>query len=939
MTPERWATVDQLFSRCVALSEPERRALLDRECGEDPELRDLVQAMLRADATGEDALQQLVSASVAQLDGEPSEPWQGRLLGPYRIERQLGAGGMGTVFLARRADAEYERWVAIKVLSNAFASAEERRRFVSERQILANLSHPGIAQLLDGGTTAEGSPFLVMEYIDGVPIDEYCITQRLPLNARLQFFVRVCDAVQYAHQHLVIHRDIKPGNILVTADGTPKLLDFGIAKLLDASAMPRSVAVTAAGARLLTPQHASPEQLRGEVVTTASDVYSLGVLLYRLLTDRLPYRTRDGSAGEIERAVLDTPPDRLSAAASASSAAQGPRWLRLRSRPTVSAELENIVLKALRKEPSRRYTTAREFALDVECYLAHRPVAARPDSVGYRLLKFGERHTVGVGLTALAIAAFVASVGFHTSRLAQERDVERRERASADRVAQFMVDIFHVADPQSGESKVTARELLDRGYQAIDQELKGEPLLAAKLALAMGRAYGGLAMFDRAGELERQALALRRAHLAAQDPEVAEALHYLGSTLADRGDYVAARTNLEEALGIEERALGPDAVAVGDTLTRLAFVDLRQSRYPAMRAALDRSLAIHLKAAGPDDRRTADVYALLGAYHWVVGEYPAARDAVGRALAIEEGAAAPNSLRIAGFVHTLGLLAWQTGDYSRAMDLYGRELAVREAQLGPEHPSVALPLYGLGVTSANLGMYRDSLAYFRRAAALQEKTLGPDSHYLAMTLGGYGFTLLDVGDLPAARQALARSLAIFQASFGPQHPDLRAPLVGLAKVAAAEHHFEEARALLERALAIVEAKFPPEHPDVLRTRVSLGDVYRAQGDYARSLEYYEPSVLAFQRTLGLNHPYAVDALCGMSDALARLGQPARAAEYYAKAHANLAAQNYADRRAEVAECLRGDADLLRQLGQRVAADEATAQADRIRGYLREARAD
>jgi serine/threonine protein kinase/tetratricopeptide (TPR) repeat protein len=928
MTPERWQRIDRLFESCLALPEPARREMLARECDGDADLLGIVQGMLDADGATGDPLKDAVNACAAEVATEPGDHWQGRVLGAYRIERLLGTGGMGTVFLASRSDSEYERRVAIKVLSNAFASLDERRRLLSERQILANLAHSNIAQLLDGGTTTEGAPYLVMEYIEGVPIDEYCTTNGLTLKERLGLFLRVCDAVQYAHQNLVIHRDIKPGNILVTSDGTPKLLDFGIAKLIDTSAMPRTVAVTMAAVRLLTPRHASPEQIKGLPVTTASDVYSLGVLLFRLLTDRYPYAVQDESVSGMERAILETPPQRPSDVADA------------RLRREFHGDLDTVVLTALRKEPERRYPTVRELAHDINAYLTRRPISARPDSTGYRLRKFVERHTASVIATAATSAAIIALVTFYTLRLAEERDLQVRERATAERVSQFMVDIFKDANPESGgRTEITAHELLDRSSANISSELKGEPLVAASLLAAMGRAYGGLAMYDRSEEMMREAIALRQQHLGADDPLVAEARYQLGTVLAQQADYVGGRAELENALVIQRARLGRNALAVGETLMRLAFVDMRESKYPAMLAALKESLQIHLDSVGPDDPRTGGVYSLLGSYHWAVGENQQAHDAAAHALAIEERVAPPNNARLAGLIHNLGLIAWQMGEYPRAHELYRRELALREAQLGPEHPNVALALYGLGATSKEMGNYREALGFYRRAAAIQEKVYGPKSPYTAMTFGGIGFTLMEMQRFPAARESLTRALTAFEAHLGPMHPDLRSPLAGLAKSAIAEGHYDEARTLLERALVIVEAKFAPDHPDVLRTRISLAGVFRASGEYAKALEYFEPSLGALQRTLGLEHPYAADALCGIADTLAHLGELERAREHYRVARTNLAAQKYSHRRIAMAECLEGHAALLRKAGDSVQAVEPETKARQIRDWLRAARED
>jgi serine/threonine-protein kinase len=933
MTPERWQRIDDLFRRAAPLPASARAEFLAAECRDDEELQQTLTAMLTADASADDPLRAAVQDCAGQVLAAQTDAWHGRVLGAYRIERQLGAGGMGTVFLARRSDASYEGEVAIKILSNSFATPDERQRFLAERQILARLRHPGIAQLLDGGATEDGVPYIVMEHVEGQPIDEYCETAGLDLEDRLRLFLRVCDAVQHAHRNLVVHRDLKPANILVGPDRAPKLLDFGIAKPLDPSDCAMPAERTMAGARFLTPLHASPEQVQGLPVTTAADVYCLGALLYRLLTGTHPFAAYAERSGELERAILEVDPVRPSAALTAGAGGLSP-WEARRRRREIARDLDNIVLMAMRKQPEQRYATVSDLAQDIERFLAHRPVIARPHTRSYRLQKYLQRHAVGVAATAAVMLLVGGLVAFYTQRLAEERDLQASERVAAERVAQFMVDLFKVADPNTGESGVTARELLDRSHESLATGLDDQPLIAARLKAAMGRAYAGLAAFDRALPLHQEALALRRSELPPASLEIAESLHDLGNTHAERGDYEAARAELEEALAIREQRLGPEDLAVGETLARLAFVDLRQARFNDMRTALDRSLAIHLATVGSDDRRTGSVYALLGAYHWSQAHHAEAEQAFGEALAIEERSEAPNQARIAGYVHNLGLLAWQQGEYQGAMDLYGRELELRRSHFGLEHPSVALVYYGLGVTSKEMGRYAEALQHYLDAAELQARALGTDSHYLAMTLGGYGFTLLEIGDLPAARKALSRSLEIFEARFGATHPDLRAPLVGLSKVATAEGRHVEARARLERALAIVEARLPGDHPDVLRTRISLAGAYRMAGDYAAAIALYEPSVAALERTLGLDHPYAVDALCGLGDSLARTGELDRAEAYFQRARINLSAQKATDLRIAVAECLEGQAYVLRRLGDQQQAEAADVRAREIRAQLR-----
>ncbi|HXU46378.1 MAG TPA: serine/threonine-protein kinase, partial [Thermoanaerobaculia bacterium] len=394
MTPERWQRVQDLLEVAFERSEDERGAFLAESCGEDEALRSEVEAMLAL----ETELGDFIETPVFDLPGDSGlEP--GSRLGPYRIVSELGRGGMGAVYLAERADSEYEKKVAIKLLKRGLDTDELIRRFRGERQILARLDHPNIGRLLDGGTTGDGRPYLVMDYVVGRPIDAYCSERNLPLPERLRLFGQVCRAVHFAHQNLVVHRDLKPGNILVTADGSPKLLDFGIAKLIEDDAEPFA---TVAALKMMTTEFASPEQVRGEPVTTATDVYSLGALLYRLLVGRSPYRPVTEGRAALAEAVCEQTPIRPSLAAAEGPEADRDAGKRLRG------DLDNIVLRALQKDPARRYESAEQLASDVQRHLDGLPVLARPDSLGYRVGKFVNRHRMGVGLAAAALVAVLA---------------------------------------------------------------------------------------------------------------------------------------------------------------------------------------------------------------------------------------------------------------------------------------------------------------------------------------------------------------------------------------------------------------------------------------------------------------------------------------------------------------------------------------------------
>jgi serine/threonine-protein kinase len=864
-------------------------------------------------------LRNAIGSVAGEIADHAGDRWAGRMLGSYRIEGRIAAGGMGVVFLARRSDAQFERQVAIKLLNSPLASSDAHRRFRAERQILANLNHPHIAQLLDGGTTDEGVPYLVMEYIDGLPIDAYCNSHGLSVPERLRLFTQVCGAVQYAHQHLIVHRDLKPSNILVTKDGTPKLLDFGIAKLLEGTGGGTAANLTVADARLLTPRNASPEQVRGQPITTASDIYSLGVLLYELLTGRQPYEVSSLTPRDLERAICDAEPELPSSV-----------------KRQLKGDLDNIVLMAMRKEPERRYGTARQFADDIERCLEHRPVAARPDAWSYRTHKFLRRHAWGSAVTLGVVLLISALVWFYTAQLAGERDRLASARATAEEVSGFLVGLFESANPTLTDPDVSARQVLEEGARRIEQLRARQPLVASHLMISMARAYSGLGLYDRAHRLSSDALELRRKLLGPDHPDIAEAMHYLGIAEGDLRDYKRALATLTAALEIRERLYGPDALPVGETLYRIGFVHSRLGNYSAMGEVLKRALPIHERALGTDSPATAEVLLLLGSHYVLVGEHEAALGALKRALEIRERVFGHDDIRIASSVHALGRLEWQLGHFESALALYRRALAIKETHLGPLHPDVGVTLYGLATTSKEIGALSDSRSYYQRVIELQEAKLGPDDYYLAMSLSGYGFLLLELGELHGAKAALTRSLAIAEKTWGARHPDLRAPLAGLAKVEIEQGDFDSADGHLERALAIVESRFEPEHVDVLRTLSSIATMHRKQGEHVRARGEFEEVLARFERTIGTKHPFATEALFGMGETLKSAGDYERAQEFYLAALENHKGA-YSERRLAVAECLEGYADLLRRQGHGAEAAQFEARARAIRNYLRDQR--
>lgn len=565
--------VEELFDSALAVEAGRRAAFISEHCDGDEELCAEVESLFAAHEKGQQFFAAPAFDKAAKLLGnEPDESIAGRRIGAYEIICEIGHGGMGAVYLAARADDQYRQQVAIKLVKQGADNQFIVDRFLAERQILADLDHPNIARLLDGGTTEDCSPYLVMEYIEGKPIDDYCDERKLSTIERLKLFRAVCSAVQYAHQNLVIHRDIKPSNILVTGEGAPKLLDFGIAKILSPETTAQTLARTATAVRLMTPDYASPEQVRGETITTSSDVYSLGVLLYRLLTGHRPYHFKTPLPQEIERVICESEPEKPSTmitrteqitTAEGTSVTLTPEQVgNARSvqpeklRRVLSGDLDNIVLMTLRKEPARRYSSVEQFSDDIRRHLEGLPVIARKDTFGYRSGKFIKRHKVGVAAAALIVLTLVGGIvaTIWQARIARvQRDKARIEAAKAERVSKFLQDMLASPDPASKGPKVTVMEVLNDAAPRVESDLADQPEVMATVQRTIGTTYGVLGDYDAAEPHIRSALELNTRLYGEEHIETAKSIQLMAALYHVKGDFAQAEPLYKKAIDIRRR--------------------------------------------------------------------------------------------------------------------------------------------------------------------------------------------------------------------------------------------------------------------------------------------------------------------------------------------------------------------------------------------------
>ncbi|MEP7012284.1 MAG: serine/threonine-protein kinase [Acidobacteriota bacterium] len=854
MATERWREIETIFAEVGALPAEDRADCLARRCGDDEDLQREVESLLAADFASGDFLEQ---PALAPAVSPPPPSAVGRRFGPYSVERQLGEGGMSTVYLAVRADGEYRRHVAIKVFAYGAERADLRERFRAERQILASLDHLNIAGLLDGGTTAEGLPYLVMEYVDGAPIDRYCDEHRLGIGESIDLFRQVCSTVEYAHQNLVVHRDIKPSNILVTSDGVPHLLDFGIAKLLGDSALLRA-AETTTGQRLMTPDYASPEQVEGKPVTTASDVYSLGVLLYVLLAGRLPYRLNGERVGAIEQAVVEQQPERPSSAV-------GPRKLARQ----LAGDLDNIVLTALRKEPALRYASVGLLSEDLRRHRAGLPVLARPATVGYRVGKFARRHRLGVGVAAMLALVFLgltASMTVQAVRLARQRDEIRRERDNAVQVADFLEEVFSVADPSQARGEtVTAREVLERGAARINSELVGQPELQAVLAGRIGRSYAGLGVYDRSLALLKQSLRVGRRVFGPSHPEVVETLFALGKLHWARGELGVAETTLRQVIEMRRTRLGGADPAVAEGLNALGLVFITDAKFDAAEPLLREDLAINRKHYGNDHEEVGSNLGNLGLLMKQKGDLAAAEALYRESLAIFRRVYGGPHPQIVIELNNLAMLQSDRGNFAAAEASFRETLAVGERVYGREHPQVALFLNNFAGVLSVRGKHEEAERMAREALDIRRRLLGGEHEQVARGLNTLAMVLDEKGDLAQARPLYEESLRIFRRTLSETHPRVGTALANLANLLAQQGDPAAAEPLAQQALAIRRRTLGEAHPDVGSSLMLLGSLRLARGAPAQA----EPLM---RQGLGVLHVALSDAHWRTAEAQSQLGE-------------------------------------------------------------------
>ncbi len=849
-------SLDEIVRQAATLDPDDQAAFLRRACGDD---NDRYQQALDSLRSNPEWWNHSIDNRHFSIEDD-SVSWINQVIGSYRVLSALGQGGMGDVLLAERADDQFRHRVAIKLVKRGVQSKQVQGRLKIERQILASLDHPNIARLLDGGTTSQGTPYIVMEYIEGEPIDVYCNHHCLTIKQRLELFRTVCSAVHSAHQNLIVHRDLKPSNILVTADGMPKLLDFGIAKMLDDRQMLHTMAVTQADIRVMTPEHASPEQVRGDTITTASDIYSLGVLLYELLCGRRPYEIKSHRFSEMEKAICDEPPIPLR---SILNSHDDPAIEQLRVicndrsttatklRHELRGDLSDIVSTAIRKEPERRYSSAEQLSADIGRYLSAMPITARRDTWGYRSAKLIQRHKFGVATAVLAVLALVV---FSLSTVLQSRRIAQ-EQTRAERVSGFLVGLFEQADPShSRGNDITAREIVDAGARRIDRELRDEPDTRAALMATMGQVYSGLGLYDDSIHLLRESLDVTKARYGADGRETAFVMQRLGNSLVQQGDLAAAEPLLEGAVRILRDKSPRSSLEVASAIAGLGELRRKQERFEDSEKLFRESLEI-LSNLGPpaipEMLETLNSYAILLANR---GDFQGAEQSYRRALQLGADVLGPDHPKIIMTTHNLAVSLVNQGRYDEAQALFERILTLSRKVLGPEHPDVITALSNYGDLLRRKHDYNKSISIFKEALDLDRKVRGPTHSRVGYDLVDLGLALHDVGDFAQAEARFREALKIFATSLPPNHQYIGWALSSLGTTLISLKRETEAEITLKQALEIFVVSLPTSNPLSYRTRGALGEALAMQKRYSEAEPLLTQSYRALIESRGTNDP-------------------------------------------------------------------------------------
>jgi serine/threonine protein kinase/tetratricopeptide (TPR) repeat protein len=864
MDSTRWDRIQTIFHGAADLPKSQQRAYLESACAGDETLAADVQALLDEDAKSSSLLDRdMADVAHEVLDDPHSRALPFKEFGPYRFVRLLGEGGMGVVYLAERTD--LRSLVAVKVLRDAWVSPARRERFLSEQQTLAQLNHPSIARLYDADTLPDGTPLFVMEYVEGASLIDYCGAHGCSIDERLKLFRSVCEAVQYAHGHAVIHRDLKPSNILVKTEGSIRLLDFGIAKQLESVDAPADL--TRTGLRFMTPAYAAPELIRGDRVGIQSDVYSLGVILYELLSGRLPFDVFNRTPAEAETAILENEPVKPSVAAQPTSDSVGTNSPAISVSKAGWTDLDVLCLTAMHKDPERRYRSVEALIRDIDHYRKREPLDARPDNLRYRVEKFVTRNWRSVAAAAAVAAIVVGLVVFYTLRLAKARNAALAEASRTQRIEQFMQDLFQGDAETTGPADdLRVVTVLERGVKQA-RALDADPEIQADLYQTLGTMYDQLGKFDQADSLLKAALNQRKAVDGPDSAKVAESLVALAYLRGDQAQLEEAEQLARQGLDMSKRHLPPDSPIVARATTTLGRTLDNRGKYDEAIPILEEAVRLQ---SGPNGVR-ADLSATLGELantHYYLGHYDISKSLNERALEMDEQIYGDRNPNVAQDLTNLADIQYQWSHFADAERLQRKALDIMQAWYGTEHPETADDMTILGKYLIAEGRADEAATILRESLAVAERTYGKVHPRVAFAVGELGAALQQEGKLDEAEADFRRQAEIYKSVYGEKNQQLGAALANLAGVYADRKDYAKAERLYGDVLNLYAEVLPPGHLNIAITRVKLGGVLLHDRRYA---DAETESLLGYDLLLKQSTPPARWVLAARTDLVAEYG--------------------------------------------------------------------
>jgi len=828
MESSRWNQIQAVFHGAADLPKSEQRGFVEEACAGDEEMVTDVLSLLGEDERGPSFLDRNVADVAHEVlyeDSSGSIPL--REFGPYRIVRVLGEGGMGVVYLAERTD--LHSLVAVKILRDAWLSPARRERFATEQRTLAQLNHPSIARLYDANTFADGTPWFVMEYVEGFPLIEYANLRQCTLNERLKLFRAVCEAVQYAHGHAVIHRDLKPSNILVKGDGSVRLLDFGIAKQMEAFDAP--VDQTRTSLRLMTPAYAAPEQIRGERVGIYADVYSLGVILYELLTGHPPYDLTNLAPSRAEAVITERDPEKPSvAAARAAQSPSGPPPVAAVSNDAWS-ELDVLCLKTMHKDPDRRYRSVEALIRDLDHFLRREPLEARPDRATYRIGKFLRRNRRTVTAAALVFVGVVTLVIFYTVRLTRARNAAIAEAERTQRVQRFMENLFQGGDEDAGPTDdLRVVTLLDRGAEQA-RGLDTDPAVQADLYQTLGSSYQHLGKFEQAGALYNSALDKRKVLYGDDSAQVAETLTSLTLLRRDEGKMKEAENFGRDALAMAKRHLPANHPEVANAESAFGQVLVAEGNYTAAIPVLEEAYRVQSAPGAPVADLGTTMTELANA-EFYTGHYVQSDTLNRHILEMDRKAFGPNHPNVAEDLINLGAIQYEWGHYAEAENYDRQALQIGQAWWGKDHPEASSFMTLLGRSLVAEGKLDEASDILQQALRIQERVYGRENTRAASTVSELGKVALQRGKLDEAEADFTRSLEIWKTVYNGKHYYIGIALSNLGGVAMERKQYSRAESYFRETLAMYAQTLPADHKLVGIAQIRLGRALLDQNRYA-----------------------------------------------------------------------------------------------------------